>query len=60
MKIYMAAWLSDRSLGKSLTKKRGNRRLLSFFFLTDQGISQDQFIQYIETGRLDPRKNKEE
>jgi hypothetical protein len=58
MKIYLATWLTDRSLGRSLTKKKNSRRLLSYFFVKDQGISNELFNQYVEIGRCDPRKNK--
>ncbi len=59
MKVYFATWLVDRTLGVSLTKKRANVRLLSYYFLSAQGISHPQFVFYIKTGRLDTRKNKE-
>ena len=55
----MATWLTDRSLGLSLTKKRANRRLLSYHFLLEQGITKHLLAQYYETGRCDPRKTKE-
>jgi len=60
MRIFMAAWLTDRSLGSSLTKKRASRRLLSYHFLKEQEITQELFTQYIQTGRCDPRVRKEE
>jgi len=59
MKIYMATWLFDRTLGTSLTKKKGSKRLLSYHFIVEQGISTEQINQYCRTGRLDPRKTKE-
>ena len=59
MKIYLAMWLTDRSLGRSLTKKRAPKRLASYFFLQDQGITKEMFNQYIFTGRCDPRKTKD-
>ena len=55
----MATWLTDRSLGSSLTKKRASRRLLSYHFLLEQGISTTLLEQYCRTGRCDPRKTKE-
>lgn len=58
MKIYLSAWLTDRSLGHSLTKKRAPRRLLSYFFLVEQKIKKALFVEYIVTGRCDPRKRK--
>lgn len=59
MKIYFAMWLTDRSLGVSLTKKKAKRRLVSYFFLKQQNISEKLLNQYYETGRCDPRKKKE-
>ena len=59
MKIYLATWLSDRSLGKSLTKRRASRRLLSFFFIRYQEISDELFNQYVDVGQCDPRKGKD-
>jgi len=58
MKIFMSAWLTDRSLGKSLTKKGASRRLLSFYFLIEQKISSALLAKYHETGKCDPRKHK--
>lgn len=58
MKIYFASWLTDRSLGTSLTKKKANKRLLSFYFLFEQKIEPSQLIKYVETGRCDLRKIK--
>ena len=54
----MATWLTDRSLGKSLTKKKVRRRLVSFHFLKEQEITKPLLVQYCETGRCDPRKTK--
>ena len=54
----MSAWLTDRSLGKSLTKKGASRRLLSFYFLIEQKISSALLAKYHETGKCDPRKHK--
>ena len=55
----MATWLTDRSLGTSLTKKRANRRLLSYYFLLEQKITTPLLTQYCQTGRCDPRKTEE-
>lgn len=60
MKIYFATWLFDRTLGKSLTKKKARNRLLSYYFLVEQGISEEDLSKYIRTGRLDARKGKKE
>jgi len=59
MKIYLATWLTDRSLGTSLTKKRAPRRLLSYYFLIEQEITDALFRVYCISGRADPRKNKD-
>jgi hypothetical protein len=58
MNIYLSTWLTDRSLGNSMTKKKASKRLLSYFFLKEQDISQEHFDEYVETGRCDPRKRK--
>lgn len=54
----MATWLTDRSLGKSLTKKGGKKRLVSFYFLREQEITKLLLTQYCKTGKCDPRKIK--
>jgi hypothetical protein len=59
MKIYLATWLTDRSLGSSLTKKKAPRRLLSYYFLIEQQIDNFLFKEYNITGRCDPRKIKD-
>ena len=59
MKVYLATWLGDRSLGKSLTRNNAKRRLLSYHFLKDQGAQQKEFNKYIHTGKCDIRKTKE-
>jgi hypothetical protein len=58
MKIYLATWLVDRSVGTTLTKLGAMKRLLSFFFIKDQEIPQEGFTEYCETGEFDPRKKK--
>ena len=58
MKIYLSTWLTDRSLGISMTKKRASYRLLSYYFLMEQKISKSLIELYYRTGRCDPRKNK--
>lgn len=60
MKIYLSAWIVDRSQGGSLTKKHARNRLLSFYFLIEQKISSDLLKEYIMSGRCDPRLKKEE
>lgn len=60
MRIYLSTWLTDRSLGSSLTKKKAPYRLLSYYFLLEQKITSALLKQYCQTGRCDPRKNKEE
>jgi hypothetical protein len=58
MRIYLSTWLTDRSLGTCMTKKRASRRLLSYFFLLEQKITDALLNKYSETGRCDPRKQK--
>ena len=58
MKIFFATWLTDRSLGRSLTKKKAGRRLLSYYFLLEQEVSTSLLNKYCLTGRCDPRKRK--
>jgi hypothetical protein len=58
MQIFLATWLTDRSLGSSMTKKKASRRLLSYHFLKEQNITQELFQQYVQTGRCDPRQKK--
>lgn len=57
MKIVLATWLYDQTLGRTMTKRRGNVRLLSYFFLREQGITDKQLEKYIRTGRLKTGKN---
>lgn len=58
MKIYLATWLTDRSLGESLNKTGGSKRLASFHFVKDSKITNEQFKEYCETGECDLRKTK--
>ena len=58
MKVFFATWLTDRSLGTSLSKKKGSSRLLSFHFLREQEITSSLLSEYSKTGECDPRKNK--
>jgi len=55
MKIYLATWLFDKTLGWSLTKKRGNTRLVSYHFLKEQGIDSEQLETYCKKGKLNSR-----
>ena len=56
MKIYFAAWLFDKSLGQSLTKKRANVRLLSYYFIKEGKTTNEQLEKYVVTGRLNISK----
>jgi len=58
MIIYLSTWMTDRSLGKSLTKKNASHRLLSYFFLFEQKINKKLLLIYHKTGKCDPRKGK--
>jgi hypothetical protein len=48
MKIYFATWLLEKSQGKSLTKKKVNTRLLSFFHTKEK---KEEFKAYIIKGK---------
>ena len=56
MKIVFATWLFDKTLGNCMTKKGANSRLLSYHFLTEQGISSEQLTTYCRRGRLNTAK----
>ena len=56
MKIIFATWLFDKTLGNCMTKKKANSRLLSYHFLREQGITEEQLNTYCLTGRLNPSK----
>ena len=58
MNVIFATWLYDRSLGRSLTKLGERDRLVSYYFLQDQGIEDWHLEKYIRTGRFDPTKKK--
>jgi len=58
MHIFMATWLYDKSLGRTLTKKDVRKRLLSFHFLREQGVTKAILKQYCDTGRYTPNKKK--
>lgn len=59
MKVYLSTWISDRSLGKSLTRKGAKHRLLSYYFLFEAKISKELIFKYVRKGKCDPRKSKE-
>jgi len=52
MKIYFATWLLEKTQGWCLTKKRGNKRLLSYHFLREQEIGSSQLHTYCQIGKL--------
>lgn len=56
MKIYLATWLFDKTLGVSLTRKKANNRLMSYHFIKEGKTTNEQLTQYCETGRLNPAK----
>lgn len=58
MKIYLATWLFDKSLGESLTKKRARQRLLSYFFITADRTTKEELVQYIEQGFVNSKRKK--
>lgn len=59
MKIFLSTWLTDVSLGNSLTKKKARHRLISYYFLIEQKITTELLRKYILSGRADCRKNKD-
>lgn len=58
MKIYLATWLFDKTLGRSCTKLKANKRLLSYYFLIEGKITDEELKKYIKTGRLNPNKKR--
>ena len=61
MKVIFATWLTDRTLGDSLTKYNANDRLLSYYFIKEQlrpDVYKEQTVEYVRTGKLDPRKEE--
>ena len=52
MKIIFATWLYDKTLGPNLRKHGASKQLLSYHFLTDQGITKKQLTRYIKTGKI--------
>ena len=59
MKIYLATWMVDPTLGVGLTKHEARRRLLSFYYIITQGVTKEDFQQYCETGLSKERKKDE-
>lgn len=57
MKIYFATWLTDKSLGKSLTKHKANARLVSFHFLREQKVDSNHIDEYKKTGKCTLQKD---
>jgi len=58
MTIYFVTWLTDITLGKSLTKKKACTRLVSYHFLKEKKITSNQLAKYSQNGRVDVRKKK--
>lgn len=56
MKIFYATWLFDVSLGRSLTKKKANSRLISYHFVKIAKTTNEQLADYCKLGRLNPKK----
>lgn len=56
MKIFYATWLFDVSLGRSLTKKKANSRLISYHFVKVAKTTDAQLEAYSKLGRLNPKK----
>lgn len=47
MKVYLATWLLEKSQGESLTRKRAQKRLISFWYTRDK---KEELRNYIATG----------
>jgi len=60
MKVYFATWLVDETLGRSLTKKRANTRLVSYHFIKEQKVTDEELIQYVKIGRVSRKKQRDE
>jgi hypothetical protein len=60
MKIYLSTWLTDRSLGETLTKKNAPNRLVSFYFLVEQKVTTKMLKIYRRTGICDMRQFKKQ
>ena len=58
MRVFLATWLTDHSLGQSLTKNGAAGRLLSYHFLREQKVTDKQLQIYIRKGNVDIRKKK--
>lgn len=50
MKIYFATWLTDKSLGGSLSLYKADNRLASYHFLKEQNVTAEELIHYVDTG----------
>lgn len=49
MKVYLAIWLHDKSQGESLTRKRAQKRLISFWYIRIRD-KKEELRNYIATG----------
>ena len=47
MKVYLVTHLIDKSQGESLTRKRAQKRLISFWYIRDK---KEELRNYIATG----------
>lgn len=59
MIIYLATWLED-SQGESLSKSNGKHRLLSFYFIKEAKKGLFDLTQYVETGKIKPKRRDDE
>jgi hypothetical protein len=48
MKVYLATWLLEKSQGETLTRKRAQKRLISFWHTRDK---KEELKTYIKTGQ---------
>ena len=62
MNIYLATWLRDYTNGKSLTRKKAKKRLLSYHLFKEEvdraGYPETAFPEYINTGKFESRKTR--
>jgi len=58
MKIYFATWLYDKTLGRSLKKYKAGNQLISFYFLREQGVTDNQLIRYCKTGNHEKKREE--
>lgn len=58
MKVYFATWLYEPAQKESLDKKGGQNRLLSYFFLDQEKMSLQEYVENPKEERLDEGKKR--